>query len=270
MTRPLAIVSGGSSGIGLSAAKRLIARGYDLVLIARGQARLEAAREALLAGFRSGDPPRVSLRVLDVTEGEACRAVIEEVEASLGPIAMLVAAAGQAVPGRFGMQALADHHRQMQVNYFGALALAHALAPRMAKRGSGHILLVSSGAAFAGIHGYSAYGPSKFALRGLAETLRVELAGDGVCVSIAYPPDTDTPQYRVELQHKPIVTRRISAQGGLHSADTIGAGMIDQALKGKFVITSGVGLRLLAHFHSLYAPFFRWQQRRLIARFGPD
>ena len=91
------------------------------------------------------------------------------------------------------------HERTMQVNYFGSLYCVNAVLPYMTKAQKGQIVLVSSGAGLVGLYGYTPYSPSKFALRGLAESMRQELKDQGIRVSIVYPPDTDTPGWREEM-----------------------------------------------------------------------
>eukprot|EP00879_Flechtneria_rotunda_P022800 GHRR01024080.1.p1 GENE.GHRR01024080.1~~GHRR01024080.1.p1 ORF type:complete len:117 (+),score=21.68 GHRR01024080.1:703-1053(+) len=88
--------------------------------------------------------------------------------------------------------------RQMQLNYLGSLHAAKAVYAGMVSRNSGHICFVASTMALMGLVGYSAYAPSKFAVRGLAECLRNEVQGTKVCVSIAYPADVNTPGYAKE------------------------------------------------------------------------
>ena len=69
-----------------------------------------------------------------------------------------------------------------------------AALPAMQRARGGRIVMIASGAALIGVYGYSSYAPAKFAARGLAETLRSELAPEGIGVSVVYPPDRDTPQ----------------------------------------------------------------------------
>ena len=84
----------------------------------------------------------------------------------------------------------------MEVDYFGTLHAVRAVVPSMIERQRGHLVLVGSTAALIGVFGYSAYAPAKYAVRGLAETLRVELAPHGIVVACVYPPDTKTPGLR--------------------------------------------------------------------------
>lgn len=264
--KPIAIITGGSSGIGHAAAQELLRRGYRVVLVARRPEGLEAAT-AVLKEWHP-DPGDILSRTLDVCDPDGCIALIDEIEHNVGPVDYVMAAAGIAEPGHFLEQDLAVHRRQMEVNYFGTLNIVLPVARAMAARKRGHLVLVSSGAAFVGIYGYSAYAPSKFAVRGLAETLRAELAGNGIGVSVAFPPDTDTPQYQAEQATKPGVTKAISEGGGLFSAGEVAARIVRESLAGRFVITHGMGLAALRWVHSFYAPLFLRAQVRLARRIG--
>lgn len=256
-----AIISGGSSGIGLACAARLAALGHPLVLLARGRERLEAAADQLRRAYQHVP---VTWQGLDVRDRAACAEVVQDVTAREGAPAWLVTCAGIAEPGLFLEQPLDTHIAQMEANYFGTLHLVHSVAPHMAAGSGGRIVLVSSGAGLSGIFGYAAYAPSKFAVRGLAEVLRVELAPHGISVTVAYPPDTRTPQLEAEEATKPYVTRLITAGGGLWEPDAVAALIIDRARAGQFCVAPGLPTRLLAALHSLGGPWLRARQSRLI------
>ncbi|MFO1073981.1 MAG: SDR family oxidoreductase [Geminicoccaceae bacterium] len=259
------MLSGGSSGIGLALAHRLGAAGWDLTLLARDQDRLAAAKATLLA--HGG---RVETRSADVAEPEAVEAAVASAIAALGPPRLLVACAGIVVPGLFLDQPLAAFHRTMAVNYLGALHLVRAALPAMRMAGQGHIVLVASGAALIGLCGYGSYAPSKFAVRGLGEALRSELKPDGIGVSVAYPPDTDTPGLREELRLRPAVTSELAAAGGLMSADQVAAAILGGVAKGRFAITPGAQMTALAWLHSLIGPWLhRFQFDPVVARHLP-
>lgn len=81
-----------------------------------------------------------------------------------------------------------------------------------------------------GIYGYSAYSAAKWAVRGLAEAVGMELVGTNVRVMLAYPPDTDTPGLKQENTTKPEETKIISGTGGLHTPEAVGRKMIHDAL----------------------------------------
>ncbi len=258
----VAVISGGSSGIGLAVAHELAARGYTLWLLARRPDQLEAAKARLL-----GRHPTLSVETvpLDVADAEAANGTIMRIIRESGRIDWLVTSAGTVEPGLFLDQPLEAHRRQMEINHFGTLHLVKPVAEAMRAQGGGRITLISSAAAFAGIAGYSGYVASKFAVRALGETLQVELAGHGIAVGVAFPPDTDTPQYHAEQATKPEVTKAISAGGGVLSAEAVARAIVRHGERGRFLLTPSPLMTAFGWFHSLYAPLFRHQQRRKIA-----
>ncbi|MEM9852257.1 MAG: SDR family oxidoreductase [Pseudomonadota bacterium] len=248
-----AFITGGSSGIGLALARDLAAAGHGIALLARDKDKLFAAMRALKAAYRH-------IQVTTYTCDVGDRADVERAVAAAildhGPPEWAIANAGIAKPGLFLDQPIEAHEAQMRTNYMGALYFARAAASQMA---GGNLVFVSSGAAFFGIYGYSAYAPSKFALRGLAEVLRVELAPQ-ITVTLAYPPDTDTPQLVAESRTKPATTKEITAGAGVWSADKVADVILRRARAGKFVAAPGVQMTALAALHSLAGPMLRrWQ-----------
>ena len=204
---------------------------------------------------------------VDVVESAGVeRAVAAAVEA-LGPPRLLVASAGIVVPGRFDDLPLATFRRTMEVNYLGTLHLVRAALPAMRAERGGRIVMIASGAALLGLYGYTAYAPSKFAVRGLAEALRSELAPDGIAVSVVYPPDTDTPQLREELQLRPQATSRVVGTAGVLSPDDVALAIVRGIRRGRFAIAPGLEMTALAMLHSVVGPaLHRFWFDRLIAR----
>jgi len=151
----------------------------------------------------------------------------------------------------------------MAVNYFGTLYVIRAALPAMRARQRGRIVLVSSGAALMGLFGYAAYGPSKFAVRGLAETLRSELRADNIGVSVVYPPDTETPMLEEENKTKPEETRLITGVAKTWSADAVAACMMRGIERGTFAITPGLTISLMHRWPGAVIPALRWYCDRL-------
>ena len=255
-----AIISGGSSGIGLECARILCMRGYHVTLLARDEARLDGARRSILDSTGRA----VDIRSLDVVNARECEQAITEIAREAGGVDWLITSAGMVEPGLFQDIGLDSHRRQMETNYFGSLNLIAPAARIMGKHGGGRITMIASGAAFLGIAGYSAYAPSKFAVRALGEILRVELASQGISVSVAFPPDTDTPQLAAENQTRPEITRRIASGGGVLSARHVAERLIRDAEAGRFMLTPSLLLVAFGWTHSLYAPFFRNRQHRML------
>lgn len=199
------IITGGSSGIGLALAEEFVARGAVVSLLARGEDRLLAAAELLRTAGAT-----VHTRSVDVTDVLSVSRAVDELEAEAGPCSVLVTSAGQARPGKF-LELHDDVFRtMMDVDYFGTLWAVRAVAARMAARGRGTVVTVASAAGLIGVYGYTAYGAAKFAVRGLTEALRGELAPYGVRVACVFPPDVDTPQLAEESTWKPAETAAIA------------------------------------------------------------
>ena len=244
---------------------RLAREGAHVTIVARGRTRLDEARKAIAAARITPDQ-RVAVFVADVTErlqvASAVAAAIEEI----GPPDILMTSAGIAHCDYFRNLPPEAFEQAMATNYFGTLHAIRAALPAMERRQRGRLVLISSGAGLLGIYGYAAYSPTKFAVRGLGESLRAELRPRGVRVSIVYPPDTDTPQLDQERRTKPPETRMISSLAKTWSADSVARTIVLGIQRGAFTIAPGVEMTLLARLHSVVAPGLNWYFDRLAAR----
>lgn len=257
------IITGGSSGIGAALARLHLARGSKVSLIARDAARLDEAAARLA---EAGRAPAVF--AADVSDRTALEGAIEEAEALSGPCDLLVTSAGIAHPGYFAALSQDDFRTQMDVNFFGTVNAVRAVLAGMRRRGRGRIVIISSGAALIGLYGYTAYGASKSALVGFAESLAAETAGSGVGIHIAFPPDTDTPQLAAERRLKPAEARALDGIGGEWSADRVARAIARGVDAGRFAIYLGPRIAFLGHFNGLTRPLLRrWLSAR-IARKG--
>ncbi|MFJ1808278.1 MULTISPECIES: SDR family oxidoreductase [unclassified Streptomyces] len=239
------IVTGGSSGIGLATARLFAGRGAKVSLIARGRERLEEAARELSA----------TARVADVSDQAALTRAIAELEKERGrPGDILIASAGLARPGHFLELPDEVFRQMMEVDYFGTLYAIRAVAPGMVERGHGSVVAVSSAAGLIGIFGYSAYGPAKFAVRGLMESVRAELTPHGVHVGVVFPPDVDTSQLAEENRWKPEETRVVGGTIKPLTADKVAAAVLDGIERRLFTICPDAGTRALARFGSVLLP----------------
>jgi 3-dehydrosphinganine reductase len=259
--RPHALITGGSSGIGYAIARRLVSD-MNVSLVARGEARLADAREALLRENGAGEVLTIPA---DVSVREEAQRAVSEAAAALGAPSLVVTSAGIAVPGYFEDVPVEVFERTMAVNYLGTVYVVKAAVPLM-KAGGGRIVMISSGAGLIGLFGYTPYSPTKFALRGFAEALHAELRHAGVGISIAYPPDTETPQLIEEQKTKPAETRMMTARAGVWTADAVAQRILKGVARGAFAITPGFELTALYRFGSVLAPLVQWSWARDVAR----
>lgn len=152
----------------------------------------------------------------------------------------VVCAAGFSTPGYFLEQDVSVFRKMMDVDYFGTLYAIKAALPAMvaADRGDGQIVLVSSGLGLISWIGYAQYSGAKYALRGLAESLRNELKLYGIRVSIYYPGNIDSPGYVEENKTKPPETRTIEGVSEVNPPDAVAQSLIDGISDGQFSITN--------------------------------
>ncbi|WP_175703642.1 oxidoreductase [Burkholderia ambifaria] len=175
----LMLITGVSSGFGRALAQEALAAGHTVV----GTVRSEAARQA----FEALSPHAAIGRVLDVTDFERIDGVVADIEASVGPIDVLVNNAGYGHEGILEESPLSEMRRQFDVNVFGAVAMMKAVVPFMRERRRGRILNITSMGGHITMPGIAYYCGSKFALEGISETLGQELAPFGIAVTAVAP-----------------------------------------------------------------------------------
>jgi 3-dehydrosphinganine reductase len=235
----VALVTGGSSGIGLAMAKQLAAQGAHVWLIARDRGRLDAALVQVEAA-RTDSQQRCGVVSADLADGTQAAAAIMEVIDRAGVPDLVMNSAGVAHPGYFQDLNQDIFHWMMDVNYFGTVHVTKAVVPPMITRGSGHIVNMSSIAGFLGVYGYTAYGASKFAVRGFSDVLRAELKPFGIGVSVVFPPDTDTPQLTYENQFKPFETKELAGSAHALSPDAVASTILREVARKRYIIIPGL------------------------------
>jgi 3-dehydrosphinganine reductase len=179
---------------------------------------------------------------------------------------VLITSAGSSHPGYFEQLADDVFRDQMEVDYFGTLHAIRAVVPSMIERKRGHLVTIASTAGLIGVFGYSAYAPAKFAVRGLTETLRPELAPYGIVVACAYPPDTRTPGFDAEHALKPPETERISAAIKPREVGAVAQAIVTGIEKDRLVITADVQTAALARAGGLLGPYVRHSMDRQVRR----
>jgi 3-dehydrosphinganine reductase len=248
----IALITGGSSGIGLALAQSLAGQGAQVWLLARDVAKLEAALESLTCP----EDQQCGMISADVSDWEQVSAAVAQVEGEVGVPDLVVNSAGVAHPGYFQDLGIEIFHWTTEVNYYGTIYICKAVVPKMIEQGSGHIVNISSGAAFIGRFGYSAYAATKYALQGFSDVLRSEMKPLGIDVSIVFPPDTDTPQLTYEKELQPPETKALSGVAGLISpnwedkatlftAEQIADMILPKIEQRKYMILPGFEMKML-------------------------
>lgn len=233
----IVLITGGSSGIGKALAILLSRAGARLWLLARG-------KEALLQ-TQAQLSSESHIVPVDVADWEQVQKAVDEIRRVSGAPDMVINSAGVTHPGYVQDLPIEIFHRMIAVNYLGTVHVVKAVLPAMIARGSGHIVNISSVAGFLGVFGYTAYGASKYAVRGFSDTLRAELKPLGIRVSIVYPPDTDTPQLAYEAPLKPPETKALAGNAGLMSAEAVAQAILRGVARGRYTILPGMETKLL-------------------------
>ncbi|XP_055906274.1 3-ketodihydrosphingosine reductase [Eupeodes corollae] len=233
------VVTGGSKGIGLYIAVECAMKGANVTVIARDEKMLKGA-VVLLEVLRQSPEQKFNYKSLDISQSyEKVTECFSEIEKQFGEIYMLVNCAGMAICGVFEEVSVEDSRKLMEINYFGTYNCTRHVLPKMKAAKEGIIVITASQAALFGIYGYGAYTASKYALRGMAETISMESRHLGVSVTLALPADTNTPGFENEEKTKPKETKLISGSGGLAQPDDVAKRIVNDALKGSFISIMG-------------------------------
>lgn len=176
------IVTGASQGIGHALVRELAARGPRLVLAARDASRLEeVAAECRGLGAQTLVVPT------DVTDQAQCNALVDRTLEHWGSLDVLVNNAGAGMMGRFeDFTDLSGYEALMRLNYLSAVFLTHRALPAL-RRSKGLVVAVASLTALTGVPTRTAYAATKHAMLGFFDSLRIELLGSGVDVTVVCP-----------------------------------------------------------------------------------
>lgn len=188
----VAVVTGASAGVGRATVRELASRGYDVAVLARGRAGVDAAVAEVEAAGRRG----LGLTV-DVSDHDAVDAAAATVETELGPIDVWINNAMTTVFGRVSDVSPDEFERATRVTYLGQVWGTMAALRRMRPRRRGTIVSVGSALAFRGIPLQSAYCGAKFGVRGFHDSLRTELIDEGsdIRISEVHLPAVNTTQF---------------------------------------------------------------------------
>lgn len=171
-------ITGANSGFGLAIAQAALEAGHRVI----GAVRSQTAKTSLEAHL-----PDVRTVLCDVTEFDRIPAIVAQAEEDHGPVDVLINNAGYGHEGVLEESSLEEMRRQFDVNVFGAVAIAKAFLPHFRERRRGFIVNVTSMGGLITMPGIAYYCGSKFALQGISDVMRAEMAHFGVHVTALCP-----------------------------------------------------------------------------------
>lgn len=239
------LITGGSSGLGLSLAKLFLEKGANITIISSNKQKLENAQK-ILEEKKVNKSNKIFSIQADVTDEHQITTAIEKAINNMGIIDVIIPCAGIAQPGLIIDTPNKIYQKQIELNYLGTVYTIKATLPYMINgNNGGDIIIVSSAMGLIGFAGYSQYAPTKWALRGFADCLRNELKKYKINVYIFYPSNMDTPGFKEENKIKPEVTKIIEGSSTLFTPDQAAHHLLDGINKGQYHITSESLIELL-------------------------
>ena len=192
--------------------------GLHVVLAARRLAQLERVAAAIAAAGGTA-----TVVPCDVTDAAQVQRVVAVALETTGRLDVMVCNAGLGYNGRLEETGAETMRRLMEVNYFGTFHAAKAAVAHFRITGQGHLFIMSSIVGRKGVPRMGAYAASKFAQVGLGESVRAELAGTGIHVTIVYPISTET-EFRSAMVHEWGLD--VAGAGPRQSPDRVAAAMV--------------------------------------------
>ncbi|MEI2808941.1 MAG: SDR family oxidoreductase [Nocardioides sp.] len=249
------VITGAGSGIGRSLALDAAGRGARLALSDVNEVGLAETVRLLgeLAGW-SADGDHLHHRLLDVADRAAVAAYAEEVHAHFGVVHMLISNAGVSLTGDFADLSWEDIDWLVGVNFWGVLHCTKAFLPHLIDSGDGHVVTISSLFGLISLPSQSVYNATKYAVRGLSESLRQELmlARQPVGVTVVHPGGVRTNIVRggrhARPEHQPKLVELFDKRMARTTPDEAAQIILDGALAGKARVLVGRDAHLFHQF----------------------
>jgi uncharacterized protein len=241
-----ALVTGASSGIGAAIAELLARRGARVLLAGRDESALRRVAERTSGRHHA----------VDLGRDGAAEELLDWAEDVAGGVDLLVCNAGVGWAGPLVDMPPADLDRLVAVNVLAAFRLTRAVLPDMVRRRRGHVVLVSSIAGCLGVREEAVYAGTKAALRAFADSVRYEVAGSGVGVSVVVPGVIDTAFF--DRRGTPYPRRRPRPR----PPEDVARALVDAVQRGRAEVFVPGWLRLPARLHGAVPGLVRTLQRR--------
>jgi short-subunit dehydrogenase len=252
----VAVITGGSSGIGLAAAQHLARAGVAVALGARRAERLDEAVRSIRA-----EGGRADAVVTDVTSEHDVQQLVQHARETFGRLDIMICNAGFGYYGTVEETPSPTMHRLLDVNFMGTFYGARAALPIFRAQRSGHLIIVSSIVGQRGIALMSGYTATKAAQVGFAESLRTEFSGTGIAISVVLPVSTDT-EFRDAIERD--YGHVVAGLGPSQSVDAVARAIVACVRRPRAEVYPHAGSRALTVLNAL-APALT---DRIVRRYG--
>jgi 3-dehydrosphinganine reductase len=256
-----AIITGAGSGLGHGIAERLLKRGTKVSVLDLG---IPADRAAILDAAAKSGNAEWQLHKADVRKLDSVKAAVDAAIAAYGPTELAVNFAGVGALTAFADMEDAEFYRIMEINVTGSYHFARAVMPHL-RKGS-RLALTASMAGITSNYGYTSYGTSKFAVMGLATTLRYEYEPLGIGVTAICPPEVITPLVHEEKATGNPIGLEIKQLAGSLQPDYACDKILEGLLAGKRVIIPGFKAKVTAFAAQRMPELFNWATKIIVRR----
>jgi short-subunit dehydrogenase len=226
------LVTGASSGIGMAFARRLAARGDDLVIVARSEGKLKELADEIQSGLRR----EVEVLPADLTLGDDLARVERRLQDGDRPIDLLVNNAGFGTAGDFIELPVGKEDEEIRLNVLALMRLTHAALPGMVQRGHGGVINVSSVGGFQPGPRNATYSATKAFVTSFSEALHEELRGTGVKLLVLCPGFT-----RTEFQQRGGFDTEHIPKAAWQTPETVVDAALGALAKGRAMCVPGFG-----------------------------
>lgn len=237
--KKVAVITGGSEGLGLALAHELGQRRLEVWLLARDPSKLTAA----IAELREKNISAHAIPT-DITDAEAVEAAARQIQVERGAVHWLVSCAGGIHPGTLASLSREDCLADLDVNLKGPVLLVKSFGPLLEPGGT--LLFISSGFGLMGPAGYATYSAAKAGVLTFAEAMRREYHARKIRVFAAVPTDIQTPGLARELAALPEWLRISAARGQAAPAQVIARKILARCCGSRFLIFTDTAVRSLA------------------------
>lgn len=250
------IITGGSSGLGKALAKRLVAQGAHVALVARDKSKLEDVKNELVAAKGSGQ--KIESFSCDVSSQEATENAFQNIAQTLGEPDVLINSAGILREGHFEKLPLSTFRDVMDINFFGIIHCIQAVLPYFKKKGSGRIVNIASLGGKIGAFGYGAYCSSKFALVGLTDILRAELKPQNIMLHLVCPGEFQSPMVDDLNTYRTAENKAVTQTVPVLSLDRVADDVMVGLMKNRYMIIPGRLAKVIETANRWFPALTRW------------